>query len=111
MSLYEYRARVVTVVDGDTVRAEVDLGCDATLRLTIRLFGIDAPEMGTPDGIASKEHLVALVPKDGKVLLATVKDRKEKYGRYLGTLTDPANPSMSINDRMIANGFALRYVP
>lgn len=107
--MYEYRARILTVLDGDTVRAEVDLGCDVKIRLTIRLLGIDAPELPTVEGKAAREHLSTLIPSDSVVTLQTAKDRREKYGRYLGTLRDPAEPSPSLNERMVVDGHAVPY--
>lgn len=101
----------MTVVDGDTVRTEVDLGCDVRIRLTIRLLGLNAPELPTEEGKAARDHLISLIPSDQLVVLETVKDRREKYGRYLGTLRDPTEPSPSLNDRMIADGYAVEYIP
>ena len=108
--MYEYRARWVEVYDGDTIRAEVDLGLDTYHRLTLRLAGIDAPEMGTPEGAASKAHLSSLIA-DSPVLVRTIKDRKEKYGRYLAILLVTGLDGLlrDVNQRMITDGFAKVY--
>lgn len=44
--MYEYRCEIVSVVDGDTMHLDVDLGCDAHILMTVRLTGINAPEKG-----------------------------------------------------------------
>ena len=41
--MYEYRARITRVIDGDTVEAEIDLGFHVTFTATLRLTGINAP--------------------------------------------------------------------
>lgn len=87
--MYEYRARLLKRVDADTLRLEVDQGLDCTIRLTVRLAGIDAPEMSTEEGRQAAAFVDAWLQEhapDGIVLLRTVKDRKEKYGRYLGVV-------------------------
>lgn len=80
--MYEYQARVLKVVDGDTLHLDVDLGVTIRFAMTVRLYGINAPELSTPEGQAAKKALVDLI--EGKaVKITTIKDRKEKYGRYL----------------------------
>lgn len=41
--MYEYRATVIRVIDGDTVDLRIDLGFDASINVRVRLDGIDAP--------------------------------------------------------------------
>ena len=48
--MYEYRSKVVKVVDGDTIDVDIDLGFDVVLsKQRIRLYGIDTPECRTRD--------------------------------------------------------------
>mgnify|MGYP003322274692 CR=1 FL=1 len=48
--MYEYRSKVVKVVDGDTIDVDIDLGFDVILsKQRIRLYGIDTPECRTRD--------------------------------------------------------------
>jgi micrococcal nuclease len=122
--MYEYRATIVRVVDGDTVDASVDLGFDVRFTMRLRLFGINAPEMKTPAGPPAKDHLIALLHPDAGttppavvaampvvVLLRTQKDHQEKYGRYLATLFLPGSLENSLNDQMVSQGFAVAYLP
>lgn len=105
--MYEYRATIIKVVDGDTVHADVDLGFDTHMLMTIRLAGIDAPEMGTPLGPPAKAHLAQLIDASSDhVVISTVKDKKEKFGRYLGYLTAGG---VRVNDQMVRDGFAVPY--
>ena len=48
--MYEYRAKVVKVVDGDTVDVDIDLGFGIVLSdERVRIMGIDTPESRTRD--------------------------------------------------------------
>ncbi len=89
---FVYRAKVVRVVDGDTVILDVDLGF-STWRHSehIRLLNVDAPEITRPknaqekeEGLKAKGFLSTLLPAGAIVILSTIKDDRDKYGRYLG---------------------------
>lgn len=106
--MYEYAATIARVVDGDTVHAEVDFGCDTYRRMTLRLYGINAPELNTAAGKEARAFLAEMV--EGRaVTLHTVKDRTEKYGRYLATLFI-AGKQQSVNETMVATGHAVPYL-
>jgi micrococcal nuclease len=48
--MYEYRIKIVKVIDGDTVDVDIDLGFGVWLKKErVRLFGIDTPESRTRD--------------------------------------------------------------
>jgi micrococcal nuclease len=88
--MYEYRVKIIKVVDGDTVDVDIDLGFGVWLKKQrIRLYGIDTPESRTRDkeekkyGLAAKEYLKAHL-KIGVPVLRTKKDGKGKFGRILG---------------------------
>lgn len=113
--MYDYRAKVERVVDGDTVHLAVDLGCDTTLRMTCRLMGINSPEMSTSEGQIAKDYVIAWLEQfGGRVRVETVKDKKEKYGRYLAYLFAPDESggytgSGCLNDDLVAHGHAVYY--
>ena len=46
--MYEYKATVDRVVDGDTVDFIVDLGFSVQMKIRGRFAGVDTPERGTP---------------------------------------------------------------
>jgi micrococcal nuclease len=107
--MYEYNAEVIRVVDGDTLWARVDLGCDVKLSMSLRLEGIDAPEMSeVPIGLEAKKHLEGLI--GDFFVLNTIKDKKEKYGRYRAIILvkDPATGLyINVNERMVRDGHAV----
>jgi micrococcal nuclease len=109
--IYEYRACVIDVYDADTVRADIDLGL-STWRHgePLRLYGINAPEMRGPErlaGILARDALRARVL--GKELtIRTIKDEREKYGRYLAVLLDADG---NVNEWLVEQGHAVAYLP
>jgi len=87
--LYRYNATVRSVYDGDTCTMDVDLGLGCWVHgEKIRLCRINAPELRLserPRGLLSRDFLRSKIDKK-KVILETIKDKKGKYGRYLGEI-------------------------
>ncbi len=111
-TLYHYAAKVTEVYDGDTCTVEIDLGLHTFLKdEKIRLNRINAPEVKGPDkenGILARDFLRGkILGKD--ILLETIKDKDEKYGRYLGEIHLEKEPGnyININDLMVEKGFAV----
>jgi micrococcal nuclease len=81
---YLYNAVVTSIYDGDTIRVNIDLGFNFwKMNETIRLSGIDAPELRgieRPLGLKSKEWLEKKIPIGSKIIIQTEKDKQEKYG-------------------------------
>lgn len=107
--LYRYKAEIISVYDGDTVTADIDLGFHTWRRdEDLRLHGIDAPEVRGPeraDGIKSRDALRERIL--GKELfICTIKDKQGKYGRYLVVIWVGDE---NINDWMIEAGHAVPY--
>lgn len=106
---YQYRAIVTSVYDGDTLDVDIDLGFDVWLKnQTVRLHGINAPEMKGKDkflGEKSRDRLRELV-LNKEILLETIKDKKEKYGRWLGVLTIE---NKNINKLLLEEKLATSY--
>lgn len=104
--IWEYQARLLHVVDADTVDLEVDLGFSIWMKMRIRLYGINAPELYTPEGQTSREQLLERVPEGSPLKLVSIKDSKDKYGRYLGVLFDPEGTNL--NDWLVEAELAVR---
>jgi len=108
--MYDYMATLVKVVDGDTVDCDIDLGFGVWLKnQRIRLYGINAPETRTKDleekkaGQAAKLRLIAMM--SNKFLLTTVKDKKGKYGRILGTINIPQTKILDKHGKKVKHIF------
>ena len=94
--MYQYRCKILKVVDGDTVDVDIDLGFGMWMhKERVRMMGIDTPESRTSDkvekqfGLASKNRLKELLPVGSSQVLKTEIDRngedaKGKFGRILG---------------------------
>ena len=107
--MYEYKAFVRRVYDGDTVTVDIDLGFDILIKnQKIRLLGINAPEVrgdSRERGLVSRNFLREKI--SGKwIILKTKKDKKGKYGRWLGDLFLEEE---NINKLMIKEGMAKKY--
>ena len=112
--MYQYKAIIIKVIDGDTVDVDIDLGFEAWLRnQRIRLYGIDTPESRTSDkvekvfGNLAKSKILEFCPVGSSIILQTkTDDSRGKYGRILGELiVDGVN----VNQYMIDNNYAVAY--
>lgn len=106
--MYEYRARVIRNVDGDTIHCRVDLGCDIRVDLVLRFAGINAPETSTPEGKQVAAYVASRIPPNTVFTLRTVKDKREKYGRYLAYVFTDGDP-VCLNQRLVDEGRAVAY--
>ena len=86
---YRYVATLLRVVDGDTIDLDVDLGFDVHQRMRIRLMDVDTPEVRgeeKKEGLKVKELVKDLCKDAERIVLESIKDKKGKYGRYLGII-------------------------
>ena len=110
--MYEYKAKLIKVVDGDTVDAMIDCGFSVFRKERIRLYGINTPEVRTKDkeekkrGFESKARLETLLDRFPYFNIHTEYQRG-KYGRTLGVLYLP--DGLNINETLIQEGFAEIY--
>lgn len=110
-ALYNYQAHVAQVLDGDTLDVDIDLGFSLTARQRVRLAGVNAPETHSKDaaekarGIAARGALLNLVA--GKTLLINTVKEREKYGRFLASVTLP--DGRDVATVMIEAGHALPW--
>jgi len=109
--MYEYKATIIRVVDGDTVDVDIDLGFDCWVRnQRIRLFGIDTPECRTRNkqekahGLLAKAYAQKALKLGGVYALRT--REKGKFGRYLGEIKVGRT---TINKLLIKEKLAVAY--
>jgi endonuclease YncB( thermonuclease family) len=118
-----YTAEVLRVVDGDTVQVRLSLGCDTFRRETLRVYGINAPESKGATAVAGKaarDFLNSLLGLGGPVLVHTILDKNEKFGRLLAhvflpdlaksTAAAPVWNPVTVSQQMIAAGHAVPYL-
>lgn len=105
--MYEYAARLERIIDADTFDLHVDLGFGIGVTHRIRLAWLNAPEKNTPQGRAARQYVQDWFDEHGPhLLLRTFKDKREKYGRYLGVIEAGGR---SLNADLRANGLAVEY--
>lgn len=120
--MYEYKCKIVKIVDGDTVDVDIDLGFGIWVQgERVRVHGIDTPESRTRDkvekkfGLASKKFVEGILKKGSFQTLVTEKpgdESKGKFGRILGKFKvyDSITDSwMFMGDIMIREGYAVPY--
>lgn len=130
--MYQYQAEIAKVIDGDTFEVDIDLGLGIWARgERIRLYGINTPEVyGVKKdsqeylaGKAASDFVKTVARKGDLAIIETLKDEKEKFGRYLGVLYLRLEPNLllglenirsvgdffCLNDLLIAKGLAQPY--
>ncbi len=98
--MYEYRARVVDVYDGDSITVDIDLGFGVWLRgQKIRLLGI------ATEGVVARDALRARIMDQG-ITIKTHKDIKGKHDRWLAEV---ALGDEDINQWLLDEVYAMPY--
>ena len=82
--MFEYKASLVKVVDGDTIDVDLDLGFGVWLKKQrVRLYGINTPESRTRD-----------------------LEEKKRGGRILA---DVLADGINVNQTLVSEGHAVEY--
>ena len=114
--MYEYKCKIIKVVDGDTVDVDLDLGFGVWLRNErVRIMGIDTPESRTSDkvekvfGLAAKARLISLLGVDAILETQVHKgeNMKGKFGRILGNFMTMNGEHCA--DVLMREGHAVAY--
>ncbi len=114
--MYQYKAKILKVLDGDTVDIDLDLGFNIVLaNQRVRMAGIDTPESRTTDseekirGQLSKKKLAERLPVGSWVRIETQKSdsNDDKFGRILAVFI--MEDGTSLNQWMIDNNYAVLY--
>ena len=117
--MYEYKCKIVRVIDGETADVDIDLGFGVWLKKQrIRFYGIDTPESRTSDdvekiyGKAASAFVESYLPVNSVQTLVTHKDALGKYGRILGQFKcydSETDAWIILNDLMIEKHHAVAY--
>jgi len=109
--MYDYRAIITKVIDGDTIDATIDLGFSIHTKQRFRLAGIDAPESYGKNkcsaGFTAKRVVIEKL-LDKEVTITS--NGKDKYGRWLGTIYVVFDEGLTnFNEWLVKYGFAKDY--
>lgn len=124
-----YRARLVKIVDGDTIDVDIDLGLRTWQHAErLRLHGINTPEVRGDEreaGLAAKQFVfealhdtqevgsIGRVSEPRELVVETIKDAQGKYGRWIaivwyrvGTDANGNGVFRNLNEELVAHGHA-----
>lgn len=111
--MYEYKAKLDRVVDGDTLDVFIDLGFKMTTNQRIRLAHVDTPETFRvkrtskeyKKGMDAKRFVEKrLADNQNEIRIETYK-HTGKYGRYLGIIW-LGDSNISLNEELVQKGYA-----
>ena len=109
--MYEYRAFVRKVYDGDTITCDIDLGFNMIMRnQKLRLVSINTPEVrgeSRPEGLKVRDIVRSRISNKW-VTIKTHRDKKGKYGRWLAEIYE-AGVEESLNQWLLKEGYAKEY--
>ena len=117
--MYTYNIKLLRVIDGDTIDAEIDLGFDVSVKKRVRFLGVNAPESRTRDleekakGLAAKDRVKQLLEGCNNIQLQS--HGIGKFGRCLGEIfLDTIDGQekltvVSLNELLINEGHAVEY--
>lgn len=111
--MYQYKAKVDRVVDGDTLDLVIDLGFKITTHQRIRLAGVNTPETYNvkkdseeyKKGLASKEYVEERLAANNYEVVVETDKLTGKYGRYIGTIR-MGDSGVSLNKELVDKGLA-----
>jgi len=109
IELYQYKGKILRIVDADTVDAELDLGFGITMTQRFRINDYDAPETWKPRNEKEKEHGSAATKRAtellvGKEILFKSSKVPGIYGRYGATIW--LEDGRDFAEVMISEGFS-----
>ena len=96
---YTYYAKLVRVIDGDTIVVMIDLGHSIWVKRHLRLLNVDAPETRTKDleekkrGIQVRNRLISFLQLRDVMTVQTTS--KDSFGRWLANVWVDG---LSVND-------------
>lgn len=99
----DFRAKVVKVIDGDTIRVEWE---ERDFDFPIRFLDINAPEMNEDRGKEVQSWLEAQLLGEEVDIIINSKLRVDKFGRLLGWIN---HMGMNIGDTMLRNGMVTTF--
>lgn len=114
MKLYNYKAAVQKIVDGDTANLVIDLGFTIFWQSNCRLAGINAPELNAKDpalrarALEAKQYLIDKLSSGMEIRVCS--RALDKYGRPVVDIYYGDGFANHINQELLDKGLADKYV-
>lgn len=116
---YWYSAKILKVIDGDTVDVLIDLGFNIHHKARVRLYGVNTPESRTKDlaekslGLKAKEFTADWTNRHQQVFIKTIAGKDDKYGRILAQIYSDkdikSEQTACLNEDIVSAGYARAY--
>jgi micrococcal nuclease len=111
--MYEYKAILKRVVDGDTVDLIIDMGFRMTTEQRIRLKSIDTPEIWRKKktskefkkGMEAKNYVIKRFKENGNECTINTDSESGVYGRYIAEIY-LKDSDISLNDELVKYEYA-----
>jgi micrococcal nuclease len=101
--LEDFKARVIKVIDGDTIRVQWD---GRNFNFPIRFLNTAAPELDERGGLASQRFLENFLLNEEVDIVIDPNNRVEKWGRLLATIFIDG---INVNQATIDAGYAVLW--
>lgn len=111
--MYEYKATILKVVDGDTVDLRISLGFHSYLDIRARLARINTAELNSTDqvqrelAVKARDRVVELTKTPDCTIQSFKPYKTDKYGRWLVELYNVNG--VNINDILLTEKLAQFY--
>ena len=111
--MYEYKAIVNKIVDGDTVNLTIDLGFTIYWKSNCRFASINAPELTSIDPVVrakaleAKQYVIEALPLNTKIKI--ISRELDKYGRPVIDIYYGTNFEKHLNQELLDKGLAVKY--
>ena len=104
--MYEYKATVLRIVDGDTVELAIDVGFNITITENIRLANIDTAEIFRPSNEAERAHgMEAKAFLEDLFLYKQILIKTSKTGKYGRYIAELIYLDQNVSELLVENGF------
>lgn len=113
--LYNYEAKVERVVDGDTLKLDIDLGFTIHWKSSCRLYGINTPELKAKSievresAKLSMQYVIDNLQVGSTILIYS--RELDKYGRPLIEVFFGEGFKRHLNAELLSNNLAVKYMP
>ena len=111
--LYYYKATVIRVIDGDTIKALIDLGFKTFINANIRFSFINTAELNSKNPVEklqanrAKLRVQELMPVGMEFYVKSTS--LDKYGRILGEIFLTIDSTVSVNQMLLNENLAEPY--
>jgi len=108
--LYHYKAKLVRVIDGDTIIVTIDRGFSDFSQKTLRINRIDTPEIRGPErqnGLLAKSEVETLISNRELIIKS---HKLDSFGRCLSEVWYLYNDSwINLSDKLLELNLAEPY--